>query len=447
MTHHDVLIVGAGIAGLAAAQVLAKAGQTCLLLEARDRIGGRIWTVRDSASPLPIELGAEFIHGRPKATWQLLRQAGHTAYEVPFENYELRGRRLVRAEHFPRELDRAMNGLARLGPEDVSFAEYLRQHRAESKFAHARRLATHFVQGFDAADPELISARSLAEEQEQLGNLDEDTQFRLIDGYGALIDYLFQSLDRAKVELQLNSIVEEIEWRQSKISAHCRNNATQQMHQARRCIITLPVSLLQSARSAQAGAIRFSPEVPSVRSAADQLVMGPVMKVTFVFREPFWQQRFAVRSIGPDQCLSDAVFFHQPSAQFPTWWTTRPVQSSLLTAWCGGPKARALSGFSHDAIVDTAVASLEKLFGRRRDWLRSMIEATHTHDWQTDPFSAGAYSYVKVGGIRARGQLAKPIGQTLFFAGEATDTTGQASTVAGAIASGQRAARQLLAAS
>lgn len=159
MTHHDVLIVGAGISGLSAAQVLASAGKSCLILEARDRVGGRILTVRDPASTLPIEFGAEFVHGRPETSWQLLRQAGLAAYEVPFENYELRGNHLARADRFPHVLDRAMSGLSRLGKTDITFAEYLRRHRPGQKFAHARQLATHFVQGFDAADPELASAK------------------------------------------------------------------------------------------------------------------------------------------------------------------------------------------------------------------------------------------------------------------------------------------------
>ncbi|HEY2762259.1 MAG TPA: NAD(P)/FAD-dependent oxidoreductase, partial [Pirellulales bacterium] len=375
--------------------------------------------------------------------WRLLQKARQSAYEVPFENYELRGRRLIQADHFPSELDRAMNGLSRIGKTDLSFANYLRQHRAGPKFVHARRLATHFVEGFDAADPELISAKSLAEEQEQIGDLEEDAQFRLIDGYDVLTDHLAQSLNSAKVELQLNSVVEQIDWRRSKISAQCHSKGVTNAVSARHCIITLPLSLLQAA-DAQTGAIRFSPEIPNVRRAANQLVMGQVVKVIFKFREPFWLQKGAIKTISSNQNLADAVFFHEPSAPFPTWWTTRPVQSSLLTAWAGGPKAIALSGLSPSAIVEAAIASLEQLFGRRRAWIKSIIEATYTHDWQSDPFSAGAYSYVKVGGLNARKQLAKPIEHTLFFAGEATDISGQASTVAGAIVSGQRAARQLL---
>ena len=143
-------------------------------------------------------------------------------------------------------------------------------------------------------------------------------------------------------------------------------NGHQQMHQLRgvassRCQSAPSISPLRASWRDPLFARGFK-----CASAADQLVMGPVTKVTFLFREPFWQQRGAVRSIGPDQSLTEAVFFHEPTASFPTWWTTRPVQSSLLTAWSGGPKARALSGISQDAIVDSAVISLEKLFGRRR---------------------------------------------------------------------------------
>jgi monoamine oxidase len=115
-----------------------------------------------------------------------------------------------------------------------------------------------------------------------------------------------------------------------------------------------------------------------------------------------------------------------------------------LTAWAGGPKALALAGLSKQALKQTAIESLAELFGQRASRLSSLLERFHAHDWASDPMSRGAYSYVTVGGSRARGLLSKPIEGTLFFAGEATDTSGQASTVAGALASGQRAAEELL---
>src|SRR5262249_26241430 len=148
-----VLVLGAGAAGLMAARTLAASGIPVLVVEARPRIGGRIFTIRDPHLPVAVELGAQFVHGRPDVAWGLLREAHLTAFGLPFDHYERRGPKLVHASGFEDELARAMKGLARLG-RDLSFAEYLRRHRRGPSFTKARRVALHFVQGFDAADPE-----------------------------------------------------------------------------------------------------------------------------------------------------------------------------------------------------------------------------------------------------------------------------------------------------
>jgi monoamine oxidase len=114
MNDADVIIISAGAAGLAAAQLLTEAGLRCLVIEARQRIGGRIFTEHNRFTTLPIELGAEFVHGRPKATWNLLQNANLTASLVPFDNYEVRGGRTVEAPRFSEQLNLAMSGLARL---------------------------------------------------------------------------------------------------------------------------------------------------------------------------------------------------------------------------------------------------------------------------------------------------------------------------------------------
>src|SRR4051812_15954734 len=118
MKDADVIVIGAGAAGLAAAQLLTDAGCRCLIIEARQRIGGRIFTEHNHFTTLPIELGAEFMHGRPKATWNLLQKANLTAYQVPFDNYEVRGGRIVEAPRFSEQLNLAMKDLVRLQGRD-----------------------------------------------------------------------------------------------------------------------------------------------------------------------------------------------------------------------------------------------------------------------------------------------------------------------------------------
>lgn len=139
----------------------------------------------------------------------------------------------------------------------------------------------------------------------------------------------------------------------------------------------------------------------------------------------------------------DGAFFSSPQAAFPTFWSTLPLRSSVLSAWAAGPNARRLSGSTEAELVRTALDSLQSVFGRSVR-IRTLLEGAYLHDWQADPFARGAYSYVMAGGMTARKALAASVQGTLFFAGEAADTQGESGTVAGALQSGARAARQVL---
>jgi len=116
------------------------------------------------------------------------------------------------------------------------------------------------------------------------------------------------------------------------------------------------------------------------------------------------------------------------------------MRAPLLTAWAGGPKAQRLTGSSPRRLLDAALASVESIFGRGA---RAMLQAACVKDWMQDPYSRGAYSYVLVGGMGAREQLAAPLDGAVFFAGEATESE-EPGTVAGALRSGVRAAREAL---
>ncbi|HEX6650971.1 MAG TPA: FAD-dependent oxidoreductase, partial [Pyrinomonadaceae bacterium] len=147
------------------------------------------------------------------------------------------------------------------------------------------------------------------------------------------------------------------------------------------------------------------------------------------FREPFW---------------NELVFVHAPSESLPTWWTQFPDDSPLLAGWAGGPRAEKLALESEDSLLDHALQSLAHVFQTSRNSLEQQLEAFYTHNWQSDPFSAGAYSYIPVGGNDAQAQLAEAVEGTLLFAGEATNTEGHHGTVHGAIASGLRAASEIM---
>src|SRR5262249_3265313 len=150
-------------------------------------------------------------------------------------------------------------------------------------------------------------------------------------------------------------------------------------------------------------------------------------------RKPFWEE----------QGFEDVGFLHAPGEVFPTWWTTIPMRTSILTAWAGGSAAERLAGLGEHELLSRALACLARAFATDRARLDSLLDAWRVADWHADPFSRGAYSYVAAGGMDAPRRLAEPVEETLYFAGEAT-AEHLAGTVAGALASGSRAAEEVL---
>jgi monoamine oxidase len=148
--------------------------------------------------------------------------------------------------------------------------------------------------------------------------------------------------------------------------------------------------------------------------------------------------------------LAEPGFIHSSDEGFPTWWTALPAPASqeapplVLTAWAGGSKAERLSTLPEADLAECAIDSLGRILGGARAAVASEVQAWHVHNWSLDPFTRGAYTYAGVGGLEARRSLAVPFKNTLYFAGEATDTEGHAATVHGALTSGRRAARQIL---
>lgn len=446
----DVAVIGAGAAGLVASRRLAEAGRSVLLLEARDRVGGRIWTVGDS-----VELGAEFVHGRPEATLALLHEAGSDVVEMTGEHFVLKDGRI---QH-PRErtslglhevIERA-SGVGR----DMPVAEFLAGVvREDPALRAAAARVEQLVEGFDAADPKRASLRALVAEWTG-GSVFASTSGRPRGGYAALIDHVVRTLDPARVELRLESVVRAVRWSREGVEIEVDRRGVVQRHRARSAVITLPLGVLQAAPGDPA-AVEFEPPLEMKREALAGLTMGPVHKVLLKFSDAIWERVDGGRA-------RDAGFITGEGLPFRTFWTQLPERSSWLTAWVGGPAAERVSERACDAgasdavsagasdaasdgsIVAQAVESARALFGGEVD-VDGLLEETLFHDWVRDPLSRGAYSYVNVGGTDAGRRLAEPVDGTLYFAGEATDYSGEATTVAGAINSGERVAREVIAA-
>jgi monoamine oxidase len=191
------------------------------------------------------------------------------------------------------------------------------------------------------------------------------------------------------------------------------------------------------AHAGEAGHIAFEPALAMKQNALPKLESGPVSKLMLRFRSAVWEQFDDGRARG-------ASFFHAENQPFQVFWTQVPTRAPLLVAWLGGPRVAGADPHGDTAhLANQALRSLDSLFGKQWD-VTDELEAVYCHDWQRDPFARGAYSYVGVGGSTAREELAASVEGTLFFAGEATDTEGEAATVTGALQSGERAANEII---
>lgn len=431
-SEYNVIVVGAGAAGLAAAAHLSRNGKSVCVLEARDRIGGRILTVRPRGAAIPLELGAEFIHGESPSIFEQLRLAGDVAVDTAQTRYRVpQPGRMKRSEDLFETMKERLERIPK--PRiDVPFAEFLDKHQRQLS-PTVRAFATMLVEGFDAADPARASAIEILKEWGGGSAADAPT-FRPQRGYGALMDSLAGSLDPAKTSVQLECAVNEVRWRRGEVDVSYSRHGEPGTVRAAQAIITLPLSVLQLP-ALTPGSVLFTPTLPRKQLPLSRLLMGPVVKLVLCFSRPFWAEIDA-------GLHRDVAFFHAQGTPFPTFWTSLPVRAPVLTAWSGGPKAAKLVATSTDEVLRPALVSVAEIFGKRRDY-RKMLEAVYWHDWQSDPYSSGAYSYAGVGGGPAKKQLAKSVEQTLFFAGEALDME-ESSSVGGALSTGQRAAKELL---
>ncbi|MGH7529727.1 MAG: flavin monoamine oxidase family protein [Gemmatimonadales bacterium] len=439
----DVLILGAGAAGLAAARDLSHAGLRVIVVEGRDRLGGRILTVHDPRAPVPLELGAEFVHGVAPATFAVAAAARLMVVELP-DTHEVASRgRLRLLPDFWQTLEAMHRDVARRVSRrrgDFPVSEYL---RSASMPAQRRALLQDFVEGYHAAHPERLSARAFAAAAAEAGDPAARRQFRIASGGDALVQWLRDGLDPERSEVRLSTIAEVLEWRRGAVRLAARTalgHGTAPLA-ARVAVVTLPHAVLR------AGALRFVPALAAKQRALDRLETGQIFKIVLRFRRAFWQDDAFLRArrgargrraAGTSAALH---FLHAPGAALPTWWTALPAQAPVLTGWVGGAKAEALLAREPDVRLHQALTALAVALGVSRSLVERELDAWVSHDWRSDVFSRGAYTYPAVGGAAAPRALARPVEQTIFFAGEATDGD-QIGTVAGALDSGHRAARE-----
>lgn len=396
----DVLVIGAGVAGLAAARALHLAGRTVLILEARDRVGGRVHTVRIAGWPVPLEAGAEFIHGKPPALEEL---SGNDRRDVKGRQYLAGLRHGDELWKSVQEKLRSLRSLRDRSVQDAFRAQRWRLRTTEEE----RWMAAAFVEGFNAARLDRASLKAILQQMEAARKVSGDRIARLPRGYDRVALRLSRGL---RIELQ--SPVHEVRWSRKGVEAVTARGSLF----AERAVVTLPLGVLQE------GTVRFVPRLPQKKLLSiSRLAMGPVVKVALLFEKPLWP-----RDLG----------FLLAGGEVPTFWRPLPSRAPVLIGWAASRKALALRGT--DAVA-AAVRSLRAALERPVEPIDARV-----FEWQDDPWSRGAYSWVPVGAMKEQRALAERVGP-LFFAGEATEFRGACGTVHGAIETGRRAAREILA--
>lgn len=422
---YDIIIIGTGAAGLMAAWELVQAGKTVILIEARDRPGGRIHTINDSRFAMPVELGAEFVHGNLKLTRLLLNKAGVPSYEVTGSIWRKQGHGLEKESDFIQDyslIKRRLNNLE----QDIPVAQFLDQYLSAPKEEKIKRSLRSYVEGYYAADTNRASSFALRDELQQ----NDDTQYRVEGGYIQLVQFLIGELKKKNTPFLFSHPVERINWKAGAVQVETLSGILY----SQKLLLTVPLGVLQS------GQLQFLPGLPEKLKAARALGFGPAIKVTLQFKESFWSRK----EYTPSKDLSDLMFLFS-TEKIPTWWTQHPKKLPIIVGWLAGPHAKKFMDASEEEILHKALVSLNRIFSVNTPILQKSLDAWQISNWAKDPYCCGGYSFEVVGGREKKKILKSPVEKTIYFAGEALYEGPEIGTVEAALSVGQETAQQIIA--
>jgi monoamine oxidase len=408
-----------------AAWELAQTGKKTAVIEAKDYVGGRAHTISDKNFELPVELGAEFVHGDLQLTQMLLKKAGVEQYAVNGDIWQDEDDELDEQKDFIEDYS-SLNKKFKEVKEDISVAEFMEKHLQGKEFEEARFTLKNYVEGYYAADTNKASTFALKDEL----NTSSDKQYRVEGGYIKLIDYLHKQCIEKGVKFFLSNPVKEIKWKQNSVKLIIAQNS----FAAYKILVTVPIGILKSET------IHFSPAIPEKIAAAKKLGFGPVIKTMLQFDEAFWKKK----EFTQQKDLQKLSFIFS-RAVIPTWWTYYPKDAAILTGWSGGPHAEEIKDLSDKEILEKALQSLSEIFNVSINLLHLKLKGWYIANWVNDPFSCGGYSYEVVNGKKIRQIIKEPIENTIFFAGEGLYDGPEIGTVEAAFYSGRETAHQIIA--
>ncbi|HYM38534.1 MAG TPA: NAD(P)/FAD-dependent oxidoreductase [Thermoplasmata archaeon] len=436
---HDVVVIGAGMAGLACAQRLQEAGIDFLVVEASGHIGGRVRTMYGLSGRLPFELGALMIHGKRVVTHAWLREFGLHARPLPTTR-RARFLRDGRVERLPlpsnwlhrtigwRAFYQGAFGLPKRilaydGP-DLPLAEWLGRQEA---LPGAKMLVSLLYAHAAAADADSVGLRGPAEETTLASEEFGYSNFQVVEGYEELVARRSRPL-RERIRLETRVIAVRSSGDGALIETATAAGETHEIR-ARRAVVTLPLGVLKSET------VAFEPQLPERKRAAIRAIaFGDAMVVLLRFRGGNLVERLGDFGIlwgeGPSS-------FHRP-------YVAAREAPNVLDAFTVGREAHRRASLPDSELREVVLEELRAILPPSVHV--GDIEGFTSSRWPVDPFVRGGYSFLPPGAtVEHRRDLAEPVGGILFFAGEATHTQGEAATVHGAIETGYRAAAEVLA--
>ncbi len=417
----DALVLGAGMAGLAAGRDLIRAGLDVLILEAQGRVGGRMETLMDHTEH-GLETGTQVIHGSRADHWEIvhefgietrprLSQGGSTwDPESGFQKPD--SKRAGDVQERVREAYQAYKG------EDLSYKKLLdRMGLSKEEQDLVAGAATTW-----SADTDEISLRA-AMEDTPAWRVYVDLNYQVFGGNQLIAEKLAGTMGE---RVQLSSFIQSIEWKQGAVKVTYDREGKTESAQARRVIVTLPTGVLQTGKPS------FSPELPGwKRRAIDALPLGSVVVLHFWFKDKFWLEK----DVKGWSTRGGRISFSDPHPE--------SVTEPSLTGWITGHAGRELTKLGLKGGLERALDWVQEPFPGVN--IRERLDWSHIRDWNSNPYSLGSYSFPRPGTYNHRYIYATPMEETLYFAGEATEAPPHHQTVHGAYASGRRAAREILA--